>query len=654
VAVAGIATVAVLAAGGVFAYTKVRGSGRALPVLAQKLPPNTIRLVEAPPGATIHDVATLPDIYVTSGLAVLCDGVDVVSMVTGARGKDIDGLKSAGLLDLKPYREGLQCGDALRRGLAASSVTRILFRDGDAPRFVGVVRSRATELPAGLGYVKHSFSGISGFCHHPEASKEDCPPKTSAAARDGETWFLGSFEDVEAFARSYTTARDELSTTVDILQETIAATGTADRTELVAKPEAIQWDEPCAQAAPVGKRKEFLAACFPRGQEKLLEGVTTKVRGLALQSDVVARAEGIHITYTLLARDSDAARDIEKDLLDFTRDWRAQLTNGEPEMAKLVRAKSEYVIDAFWESIYEPYLRAIRGSRVTRSGNVVRLEIKEALRPEEAKALREFTATRTSDRKAAGDIAEAVLAGTPPPEKALATFFSEDVAKWIVAPRATEEDCTAAQGKLKTLLGSSDETAIKPMLADYKKTCLGQVMPEEYRQCLTGAPDLEHFFRCRIPWSPYAAAAGRKLEGQWEADDVSTSSYVDLESRALLRKMRLEFKDGRVATAVGATVTDGDAEVRSSATDSARVVLTVMAKQADVNLEWTSNDTIKVKGFFPRVESVTFKRAKFGESLFVLAKAAAARKAPGYDACLSGCMGRGGAVDDCDKECIAQ
>jgi hypothetical protein len=652
-AAAGVVGVALLAGGGMLAYGKLRGPTRTLPVLAQKLPPNTIRIFESRPGPALHDVGALPDIYVTSGLASLCDGVDLVALVSSSRGKDIDGLKKAGLLDLKAHRAGLQCGDALRRGLAAPAVTRILFRDGDTPRLVNVVHSRSTELPAGLGYIKHSFSGISGFCHHPEAAKDDCPPKTSAAARENETWFLGEFEDVEAFARSYTTAREELSTTVDILQQTIAATGAADSTTLVAKPEAIEWDAPCAEAAPVGKHKEFLAACFPRGQEKLLEGVTTKVRGLAFQKDVIARAEGVHMTYTLLARDADAARDIEKDLLDYLRDWRAQLTNGEPEMAKLVRAKSEYVVDSFWESIYEPYLRAIRGGHVTRSGNVVRLEIREALRPEEAKALREFTATRTSDRKAAGDIAEAVLAGAPPPEKALATFFSADVAKWMVAPRATDEDCATVQGKLKTLIGTADDASIKPILNEYKKSCVGGVMPPEHRQCLMGAADVDHFVRCRIPWSPYVVAAEGKLEGQWEADDFASSGYVDAQSRALLRKMRIEVKDGRVASSLGPTVSDGPAEVRSSGTDHARLVLTVMSKAVDVNVDWLTADTIKVKDFLPRVESITFKRAKFAESLFVQAKAAAARKAPGYDACLSGCMGRGGAVADCDKECIA-
>lgn len=647
----GLIGLALLGSAGAFAYSKIRASKRTLPVIAAKLPPQTLSITEKRPGQDpLDDVATLPDIYIASAISPMCAGTDVVNLIALARNKDLAWLEKEHLLDLPIFRKGLQCGDKLREGLIAPAITEVRFKDGDKERLVSVIRSRTTEMTSGLGYVRHSFSGLPGFCLKPEAAKEDCPPDANASFKDNDAWFLGRFDAVEPFARSYTTARDELSTTVDILQETIAASEPADFTELVAKPENIAWGMPCALAAPIGKHKEFFEACFPKGQEKLLDAVETKVRGVAVQRDVIARVEGIRFVVTLVARDSDAARDIEKDLLDFTRDWRAQLTNAEPDMSRLLRAKSDFVHDSFWASIYEPFLRALRGVSVTRSGAIVRLQIKETLRPEEAKSLREFTSTQTMDRKAAGEIGEALLSGANLPLKSLGTFVAPEVAKWITAPRATDADCSAITAKMKELLGAATPGSA---LADYKKTCMGTVMPPDYRACLTGAANFPSFQECHIAWSPWNVEAARKLDGQWEADAVETSGWVEPDVKAALRKAKLEFKDGRLASSIGLFVNEGKANILSEDVGEAKFDVTFAEKSAKVALVWIDPDTFKMKEWLARVESITFKRGKLGESLFVQAKAAAARKAPAYDGCLKECMAHGSSVADCDKQCLA-
>lgn len=640
--------------GGALAYWKLATPKRSLPVIAAKLPPQTISILEKRPGTDpLDDVARLPDIYVTSGLTALCAGTDVVNLIGLARGKDLAWLKKEGVLDLPQFRKGLQCADAIRQGLIDPEIAEVHFMDGDTVRLVTTARSRIMEPAPGLGYVRHSFSGLPGFCLHPPDTKDECPEDTNAAFRDGETWVWGRFSAVEPFARSYTTSRDELSTTVDILKDTIAASDLSDVTELMAKPERIDWGMPCSIAAPIGKGKEFMNVCFPKGQEKLLEGITSKVRGSAVGRDVVAKAEGIRFIYTLVARDPDAAHDIEKDLLDFARDWRAQLTNGEPDMAKLIRAKSVYVHDSFWASIYEPYLRALRSMSVSRNGAVVHLQIKDVFRHEEAKSLREFTSTQTLDRNAAGDIVAALLGGTTIPEKSLAVFVAPGVAKWINAPRATDADCNEITGKLKALVGAAAADASSTW-TDQKKSCVGGVMPSEYRTCLMTAADLKAYGACYVTWSPFTAEATDKLQGQWEAANVEQIVGIDRQLKNLLANTKLEFMGNRVAASYGPYVSDGNAKIRGHSTGEVNIDLPMQDKSATVSVTWPDADTFKVKDWVPHVESVTFKRAKFDESLFTQAKAAAARKAPGYDSCLGECMKRGGLVAKCDKECIGQ
>ena len=179
-------------------------------------------------------------------------------------------------------------------------------------------------------------------------------------------------------------------------------------------------------------------------------------------------------------------------------------------------------------------------------------------------------------------------------------------------------------------------------------------MPAEYRTCLMSAADLKTYGACYITWSPFTAEATNKLQGQWEAASVEPSGWLDRQVKNLLASTKLEFKDDRVAASYGPWVSGADSNVRGHSTGDVNVDLPMQDKSATVSVVWPDADTFKVKDWVPHVESVTFKRAKFDESLFTQVKAAAARKAPGYDSCLAECMKRGGVVANCDKECIGQ
>ncbi len=297
---------------------------RALPVVAQRLPAHTQRVADTRLRSDLDELATLPPAYVTSALAaVACGGTDVGSLMAKARGKDLAWLKKNGVLDVAQrvdVRAALRCGAALANGLASPSVVEVAFAENNKTFHVSALRSTAQDLPSELGFVRHNFSGMPGQCLRPKDAKTDCPEGTSATFRDDQTRVFGQVAEVEAFARAYTTAHEELTTTVDILQSTVQHTRGADDTFIVAKPETVPWKLVCERAAPVGHETEFVEACFPSGQEKLLESIATKVRGLAVERDILAKGAAFSVSYVLLTRDEDAARDVEKDLLDLARD----------------------------------------------------------------------------------------------------------------------------------------------------------------------------------------------------------------------------------------------------------------------------------------------------------------------------------------------
>ncbi|MGA3124454.1 MAG: hypothetical protein ABSF69_27150 [Polyangiaceae bacterium] len=490
------------------------------------------------------------------------------------------------------------------------------FGENDSTFQVGILQAAMDELPGTLGLVRHNFSGLPGQCFKTPEEKADCTDDAQAAFHDGQTWVFGKVAAIEAFARAYTSAHADLTTTVDILQDTIADADETDNIEVTAKPDTIPWTLPCLLSAPVAEKKDFVDACFPKGQGKLLDAIVTKVRGIAIERDILGRAAAYHLAFVLLARDTDTARELQKDLQDLVRDWRAQLSNSEPELTKMIRAKSDYVHDAFWNSAFDPFMRAMRGMSVTRSGATVRVVIHEALRPEETKALKEFVDTRTQDQLATAKVVDAILQGTPVSDKSLAVFLDPDVARWMVLPKASETDCEGFNAKLKSL---STEIPIALFGMKFqmeqrfaKAACIGNALPPESKTCLMSASDLKAFASCNPPLNVFALVASRKLEGQWVAESVEP----DLDRLKFLVGSELEFgSTGRVAlsmTSGGTGAHDGDAEVKSDDGSSATFRVPTLGKVERASVKFLGDNKIKVMD--GQVE-ITYRRTRFDASL---------------------------------------
>ncbi|MCC6647559.1 MAG: hypothetical protein IT374_18565 [Polyangiaceae bacterium] len=618
-----IVAVAVLGAGAVAYRFLERRPARALPVLAKRLPPRTTRVVETRLRADLDELPDLPPAYAASALALsACGGVDVARLLAEARGKDIAFLKRRGVLDMATsasLRDALSCGESVRKSLTSPTMTLVAFADGDRSHLVTLLASTMTDAPADAGFVRHNFSGLPGFCKRPLGGKEDCPDGAVSAFHDGTTWVFGDVSAVESFARAYTTAHEGLTTTVEILAETTKQTRGADITEVVARPEGVPWREVCERAAPIEHREDFVKRCFPAGQDTILKSVDTKLRGLAVERDVLARASTFGVSYLLVARDDAAARDIEKDLLDLSRDWRAHLSNNEPDLIKLARAPSTYIHDRFWEAALDPFLRALRNATVKRSGAVVRFDLREQLRPTEVKLLKEFVETRSEDQVATLKILEAIAQRSPLPEKSLAVFVGPDVAAWIVAPRATDAACAAIAAKIASFTGADlppDQFGLKLEVEQRyaKSACVGAVLPPEAEACLLGSTTLQALSECKLPRSPFALALRRRLEGQWQVATTKFSRSVTRPQRLAIESSKLEFADGKIAFSFDGTTAEGDPAIATDELDRGVFSLPLGKEQVRKHVVFGEGDTIRIPDFGEGIE-VTFKRVKLEKGL---------------------------------------
>ena len=613
-----VSAVLLLLGGGGFIAKRFLVTQRALPIVAQKLPPRTNDVRQSRLRPDLDEVAVLPEAYITAALASeVCGAVDVAVLLSSAHDKSVADLKKSGVLDLtssERVRTGLVCGEAIRKAMAAPSFVSVSFAENEAAFHVSIVRATMDELPPTLGLIRHNFSGLPGQCFKTPEDKTDCGDDARAAFHDGQTWVFGTVPAIEAFARAYTSARNELTTTVDILRDTIANTDESDTVEITAKPDSIPWTLPCYLSAPVAHQEEFVDACFPKGQDKLLESIVNKVRGLAIERDMLAHAAAYHFAFVLLARDGDTARDLEKDLQDLVRDWQAQLSNSEPDLTRLIRAKSNYIHDAFWTSEFDPYIRAMRAMSVSRNGSIVRLTIHDELRSEEAKALREFVDTRTQDQSAAINVIDAILQGTPVSEKSLAVFLAPEVAGWMVLPKASAVDCAAFDAKLQSLsMGIPSElreVQLKMNQRFAKTACVGGALLKTSKSCLMSAADLKSFAACKPPFDVFVQVAARKLEGQWLAESVEPA----VERLKMLLGSKIEFgSSGRVAFSMAdKPPLEGDAEVESDDGSGATFVFPTPGKPGRTSVNFVGDSTMRVTD---GPVKITYKRVTFDEAL---------------------------------------
>lgn len=498
-----------------------------LPVDANRLP-RTSNAIGVLPIVDAEVFTLTGSAYVSSALAGReCGGVDIASRLALARGRTLDELQADGTLDMlfdPSVRDGLRCAEALRQLLPVASVSVVEFTEDDRAMSVRMAPSATEELALGDLFQRHTFSGLAGVCR---GGSDGCLPGGLAVFRDAPVWVMGSLENVEAFARSHSSPREELSVNVEILARLTTLVSEAHTTtSLVARPEHVGWTLPCRQAAPIGHEDEFVEHCFPRNQEHLLAGIEARTRGAVMAFDRVGSSSRYSFVFTLLANGATEAEGLERDLGDLARDWRSAVENNEAAIVTALRAESTYVHDDMWRAAQDPFVRALRSMTVERDDDVVTLRIQTEYTESETRQMADFLEVRRTDELALSRIVESIVSGTPPPTASLETFVGPVAAAWMTTPRATASMCAEFRARLDTLAGAG----VPPLLfglrlrlqSDFDDAwCVGQGVPTTTRDCINNAADVAALGACSFTDSPFVAAARSALTGRWVVDQTN-------------------------------------------------------------------------------------------------------------------------------------
>ncbi|HQF22348.1 MAG TPA: hypothetical protein PL065_02750 [Polyangiaceae bacterium] len=541
-----------------FRFIGPRPSDAAINPRAEHFPRSTVAVIESAIRDDMIEMTEVPNAYVSAWLARhVCGGIDIEKRLRSAKGESLSKMHDLGVVMLSAQREwwdAMRCGDNLRSHLLSPRQTTIVFEHGKDSAVVVGLRMDQHIMPEVQGRRAHTFSGLTGFCQKQDKDENACQPLGLAGLTYGQTSFFGSFGDVEAFAAAITSAHHESSSNQDTLAELAEhASNAPSRTRLV-RPSTIPWDGLCEIVAPRKDKESFMNACFPRAAKTRLDDAVLKTRGILIERESLTTAQRVHWSSVLLARSREAGRWIEDELLDLRRDWLSLLVDNESMLIRSLTDSRTTTQQRLWAAASDAWLRALRHSRVSKTGAAVRWELSAKLDPEEQKLVREAMQNEDPEEKAMRAVLEAMALGTPIPIDALAVFLGDEIATWSAAPRATEGDC-------RRLLTAVESVSVDPNALNLvglrdslirtfdPKQCVGTPLPESYRACLLQASSLQALEACKPPRSPFVKHAQRRLQGQWTVSNVdgSKSSQLSYLLRASLQRCRLELDNQKIA-----------------------------------------------------------------------------------------------------------
>ena len=334
----------------------------------------------------------------------------------------------------------LDCGALLAQNMDGNFQTAIAFTDDSSTKQeVGIIPMKMTEIPTKFGFTKHAFSGVSGFCRTTDVSKPnsptvDCGPTTDAALAQGTTWFFGSRAALETVGHAVSSPKSDLTTQVTALNDaanTVEGLGSM-RISADVKSAKSFLSAPCAFGATesAGSITDFLSACFPNTDEKTIDDIDAKIRAAAFEMEPnIAKAGAVHGNIVLVARDDDAAKQVEKDANDLVTDWKSQLENNEAKLVKQAKDDPTTREEKRWAIVVDDFVGALQKMKVARDGHTVKLTFNAPLPDSDKKDLADVNAKSAERHQAVADILDAIQQKKPIPQAALT--------KLVGAPWAT-------------------------------------------------------------------------------------------------------------------------------------------------------------------------------------------------------------------------
>jgi len=521
---------------GVVGFFVLRGRGKAvaLPVDVNILPTNTSEISTQVLESTREPDEKVKRVYVAAELgAELCK---VGSSNPARRIESVGGgsTKSAKELffqkkNIDDMRAIMDCGSVLGESLESpyQAVITVEGVDGKRNQRIGVGHFNVDQLPKKSGYTAFNYKGVPGFCRTqgedrgsfglPAPPAGTCDDRSFGGFAQGTTWFLGDKEALETMATSVKKPKEDLNARLSALKDAAAETQGLPVVRLTAQPKSSRdfFTSPCMFGAgnSAAGFSAFLDGCFPqKGQEKLLEQIDSKIKAAAFETDGdPAKAGSFQGNVIFVARDDDAAKVVEADVKDMVSEWRNHLETNE---AKLTIQSNELATSGRqkkFAGIVDTYLKALKGSKVTRKGRTIRVSYKEPLSKADLVAVEEADKASADKKVATADILDAIQAKKPIPQGALAKLVGPQWATFLTGPPPIEtapvvkvamstDDCKKLQARIAPFNTSNFFTTdAKLMFFSHKFATCGIKNPEVdplQAGCLASFKTASEYARC--------------------------------------------------------------------------------------------------------------------------------------------------------------
>ena len=418
----------------------------AFPIEAKHLPSNTTSLVQQEISGAHEKNENLRQLLLAGFVASNICKPSVANPVTGLlelEGNPRNAGKYFKQAHLDDVRTMMTCGRELAPMLQSQDSAEMQFTDDTGKHVFRIFNLKMDQLPTKLGWIHYSFSGLPGFCYVPQAgeaaTEKDCVDDSYASVHEGTRWIFGNKASIMTVARSFAQPKDHISTTIEVLQEAANAMSglTWRAAEATPKSSKAVLTSPCVWAADrvAGSKSDFMTACFPITADKQIEVIDGKLRAASDEIDTdIEKAGAIRGQMALVARDSEAASAMQKDVNEFVRDWQSHIENNETKLVKLATEKTATPDQRIWAGTIDTFIKALKGMDVSRSGRVVTISFNQKLSSDDIKEVREAVENPNDKRQVASMIIDAIEKTQPVPETALAQLIGPKLAAFVLLP----------------------------------------------------------------------------------------------------------------------------------------------------------------------------------------------------------------------------
>jgi formylglycine-generating enzyme required for sulfatase activity len=439
-AVAG--ALAVIGGGAVVAWRLARSGHAAFPIAANRLPENTDALREAPIDGAYAANRTVREMLVAGAISAFAcepDEDDPASALLDLGGDDEKALAYFAPSHENEVRAMMDCGGRMAAGLLGPArIMGFNFTSADNKKHTfAVLDLRAARLPSALGWVDHMFSALPGYCYQPKGQK-DCGDDSPGAVRYGGRWIFSDAATLKTLAHSLAQPKAIVSSTVEMLQHaTHALSGMQSWSAEATRSSKTHLVGPCAWAASnvAGSSSDFMSACFPAADDRQVATIDGEVRAAADEVDAdVKSAQAVRGRVVLVARDSEAAADLEKDVAELVNDWKAHVENNQAKLVKLASEGAKTPDERVWAVVVDVFIRALENMRVSRSGSAVTISYERRFTSEVEKEVKEAAGKPDDRGLAAAAVLAAIEKRQPLPPEALSQVLGARVAAFVLSP----------------------------------------------------------------------------------------------------------------------------------------------------------------------------------------------------------------------------